>query len=75
MLIISAKLSGSIWGICCGKDIVRIVDEWESKDMKIEGSCHCGKISYEAEINPEYVVICHCTDSQTISGGRCPLGC
>jgi hypothetical protein len=25
--------------------------------MKIEGSCHCGKISYEAEINPEYVII------------------
>jgi hypothetical protein len=36
--------------------------------MKIEGSCHCGKISYEAEINPEYVIICHCTDCQIISG-------
>ena len=36
--------------------------------MKIDGRCHCGKISYEAEINPEYVVICHCTDCQTISG-------
>ena len=37
--------------------------------MKIEGSCHCGKIGYEAEINPEYVIICHCTDCQTVSGG------
>jgi hypothetical protein len=36
--------------------------------MKIEGNCHCGKISYQAEINPEYVIICHCTDCQTISG-------
>ncbi len=36
--------------------------------MKIDGSCHCGKITYEAEVNPEYVVICHCTDCQTISG-------
>ena len=36
--------------------------------MKIEGCCHCGKISYEAEINPDYVIICHCTDCQTISG-------
>ena len=36
--------------------------------MKIEGCCHCGKISYEAEINPHYVIICHCTDCQTISG-------
>jgi len=37
--------------------------------MKIDGRCHCGKISYEAEINPDYVIICHCTDDcQTISG-------
>ena len=36
--------------------------------MKIDGSCHCGKISYEAEIDPESVVICHCTDCQTLSG-------
>jgi hypothetical protein len=37
--------------------------------MKIDGKCHCGAISYEAEINPNYVIICHCTDCQTISGG------
>lgn len=36
--------------------------------MKIDGGCHCGKIAFEAEINPEYVIICHCTDCQTISG-------
>ncbi len=36
--------------------------------MKIEGECHCGRIGYEAQINPEYVVICHCTDCQTMSG-------
>lgn len=36
--------------------------------MKIDGSCHCGHITYEAEIDPEKVVICHCTDCQTISG-------
>lgn len=36
--------------------------------MKIEGACHCGSIRYEAEINPDRVVICHCTDCQTISG-------
>lgn len=36
--------------------------------MKIEGSCHCGKISYEADINTEYVIICHCSDCQVISG-------
>ena len=36
--------------------------------MKIDGCCHCGLISYEADINPDYVVICHCTNCQTISG-------
>jgi len=36
--------------------------------MKIDGSCHCGRISYEAEIDPTTVVICHCTDCQTLSG-------
>lgn len=36
--------------------------------MKIEGGCHCGEIRYEAEIDPETVEICHCTDCQTLSG-------
>jgi hypothetical protein len=36
--------------------------------MKIDGKCHCGQISYEAEIDPEKVYICHCTDCQTLSG-------
>ena len=35
--------------------------------MKVDGSCHCGSVTYEAEINPDQVVICHCTDCQTIS--------
>jgi hypothetical protein len=36
--------------------------------MKIDGACHCGSISYTAEIDPANVIICHCTDCQTISG-------
>lgn len=36
--------------------------------MKVEGGCHCGYITYEAEIDPEKVGICHCSDCQTISG-------
>ena len=36
--------------------------------MKIDGGCHCGRISYEADINPDYVIICHCTDCQALSG-------
>ena len=36
--------------------------------MKIDGRCHCGYIRYEAQIDPEKVMICHCTDCQTLSG-------
>ena len=36
--------------------------------MKITGGCHCGRITYEAKINLENVVICHCTDCQSLSG-------
>lgn len=36
--------------------------------MKIDGCCHCGYINYEAEIDPEKVLICHCTDCQTLTG-------
>ena len=36
--------------------------------MHIDGGCHCGNITYEAEIDPEAVSICHCTDCQTLTG-------
>jgi hypothetical protein len=36
--------------------------------MKITGSCHCGAIAYEADIDPERVTICHCTDCQKLTG-------
>ena len=36
--------------------------------MKIDGQCHCGHISFEAELDPEKVGICHCTDCQNMSG-------
>jgi|SRR5215467_6077667 len=36
--------------------------------MKIDGGCHCGYITYTAEIDPDKVGICHCTDCQTLSG-------
>ncbi len=36
--------------------------------MKIDGGCHCGHITYEAELDPRKVGICHCTDCQTLSG-------
>jgi hypothetical protein len=36
--------------------------------MQIDGGCHCGKITYRADIDPERVVICHCSDCQVLSG-------
>ena len=36
--------------------------------MKVQGSCHCGYIKFEAEADPEKAGICHCTDCQTSTG-------
>jgi len=30
--------------------------------MKVQGACHCGRIKYEAEVDPERVSLCNCTD-------------
>jgi hypothetical protein len=35
--------------------------------MQVDGQCHCGGISYLAEIDPQRVAICHCTDCQIFS--------
>ena len=36
--------------------------------MRVEGSCHCGQVTYEAEVDPTQVGICNCTDCQVLSG-------
>lgn len=36
--------------------------------MQVEGQCHCGAIAYEARVDPQKAVICHCTDCQVFSG-------
>jgi hypothetical protein len=36
--------------------------------MHVEGGCHCGYITYEAEVDPDTVGICHCTDCQHLTG-------
>jgi hypothetical protein len=36
--------------------------------MNIDGHCHCGMVTYRADIDPEQVSICHCTDCQTLTG-------
>jgi hypothetical protein len=36
--------------------------------MKITGGCHCGHITYEAEVDPATVRVCHCNDCQKLTG-------
>ena len=36
--------------------------------MHIDGACHCGQITFSAEIDPTRVMACHCTDCQILSG-------
>lgn len=37
--------------------------------MQVDGTCHCGEIAWEAEIDPEAIIVCHCTDCQVLGGG------
>jgi hypothetical protein len=36
--------------------------------MQIDGQCHCGAVTYQAEIDPDRVSVCHCTDCQRLTG-------
>ncbi len=36
--------------------------------MHVDGHCHCGAITYEAEVDPADVSVCHCTDCQMLTG-------
>ncbi len=35
--------------------------------MHIDGTCHCGLISFTAEVDASRVMICHCSDCQVLS--------
>lgn len=36
--------------------------------MKVDGQCHCGAITYEAEVLPGTITICNCSDCQRQTG-------
>jgi hypothetical protein len=36
--------------------------------MKVTGGCHCGQITYDAEVDPAAVRVCHCSDCQKLTG-------
>ena len=36
--------------------------------MHVDGQCHCGRVTFEADVDPQAVSICHCTDCQALTG-------
>ncbi|MDQ0082232.1 Uncharacterized conserved protein [Variovorax sp. YR634] len=36
--------------------------------MQVQGACHCGQITFEADLDPEKVSLCNCSDCQVLSG-------
>ena len=36
--------------------------------MRVQGSCHCGHITYEADVDPDSAHVCNCTDCQMLTG-------
>jgi len=36
--------------------------------MRVDGACHCGAVSFTAEVDASRVMVCHCTDCQVLSG-------
>lgn len=42
--------------------------------MEVDGTCHCGELAWEATIDPDAVMVCHCTDCQIMGGGAFQWG-
>ena len=36
--------------------------------MDVDGSCHCGQITFRAKVDPKLALICHCNDCQITAG-------
>jgi hypothetical protein len=36
--------------------------------MHIDSRCHCGLVTFEADVDPRAVSICHCNDCQSLTG-------
>src|SRR5438034_11274106 len=43
-------------------------DDLEESHMKVTGRCHCGQITFAAEVDASRVRVCHCSDCQALSG-------
>ena len=42
--------------------------------MRVTGACHCGAITFEAEVDAGKVLVCHCTDCQVIASSAFRVG-
>jgi uncharacterized protein YndB with AHSA1/START domain len=54
-------------------EVQRGESAWPSRhtrgvSMHIDGTCHCGSISFSGDIDPAGVTVCHCADCQILSG-------
>ncbi len=36
--------------------------------MQVDGSCHCGQVTFKATVDPDRVMLCHCADCQITAG-------
>lgn len=48
---------------------IAIAIKKEESEMKVNGQCYCGDVTYVAEVDESKVVSCHCTDCQHVSSG------
>lgn len=42
--------------------------------MHVTGACHCGAITFNAEVDEAKVMLCHCTDCQVLSASASRVG-
>lgn len=42
--------------------------------MHVTGACHCGSITFSAEVDEAKVMVCHCTDCQVLGASAFRYG-
>jgi|PlaIllAssembly_1097288.scaffolds.fasta_scaffold35669_2 hypothetical protein len=42
--------------------------------MHVTGACHCGAVTFSAEVDEAKVMLCHCTDCQVLSASAFRVG-
>ena len=43
-------------------------------NMHVTGTCHCGAVTFSAEVDEANVIVCHCTDCQVMASSAFRLG-